>query len=138
MLSIFSGTFPTALKHSLPVWNLTAYKIFGHGEKDKFDQTKSLYDKLIIDCAFREDISLRGQPDGGCEGFYPTLTTNGMCYTFNGKPSSELWQSSKMINSFTTLFPSHPTSNKTFGGPRSVQGMFISHREVIKKRTDQK
>ena len=117
---------------------MTANKIFSHIEEDQFLKTKGLYDKLIIDCAFREDISLKRKPDGGCPGFYPTLTTNGMCYTFNGKPTSELWQSSKMIDSFTTLFPSHPTSNKTFGGPRSVQGMFISHREGIKKRTDQK
>ena len=133
MLSIFSGTFPTALKHSLPVWNLTAYKIFGHGEKDKFDQTKSLYDKLIIDCAFREDISLRGQPDGGCEGFYPTLTTNGMCYTFNGQPTYELWKPSKMINSFSTLFPLHPRNNKTFGGSRIVQGILTDIDKVSTK-----
>lgn len=103
---------------------MTANKIFSHIEEDQFLKTKGLYDKLIIDCAFREDISLKRKPDEGCPGFYPTLTTNGMCYTFNGKPTSELWQSSKMIESFTTLFPSHPTSNKTFGGPRSVQGMF--------------
>ena len=112
---------------------MTANRIFSHIEEDQFLNTKGLYDKLIIDCAFREDISLKRKPDGGCPGFYPTLTTNGMCYTFNGKPTSELWQSSKMIDSFTTLFPSHPTSNKTFGGSRSVQGMFISHREGIKK-----
>ena len=112
---------------------MTAHKIFSHIEEDQFLKTKGLYDKLIIDCAFREDISLKRRPDGGCPGFYPTLTTNGMCYTFNGKPTSELWQSSKMIDSFTTLFPSNPTSNKTFGGPRSVQGMFISHREGIKE-----
>ena len=101
---------------------MTANKIFSHIEEDQFLKTKGLYDKLIIDCAFREDISLKRRPDGGCPGFYPTLTTNGMCYTFNGKPTSELWQDSKMINSFSAIFPSHSNDNKTFGGSRTVQG----------------
>ena len=101
---------------------MTANKIFSLVEDEQFVQTKGLYDKLIIDCAFREDISLKRQPGNSCKGFHPTLTTNGMCYTFNGKPTSELWQPSKMINSFSTLFPLHPTNNKTFGGPRTVQG----------------
>ena len=105
---------------------MTANKIFSLVEDEQFVQTKGLYDKLIIDCAFKEDISLKRQPDCGCKGFHPTLTTNGMCYTFNGKPTSELWQPSKMINSFSTLFPSHPTNNKTFGGPRTAQGIFMA------------
>ena len=119
---MFLGSFPTALKQPLPVWNMTANKIFSLVEDEQFVQTKGLYDKLIIDCAFREDISLKRQPGNSCKGFHPTLTTNGMCYTFNGKPTSELWQPSKMINSFSTLFPLHPTNNKTFGGPRTAQG----------------
>ena len=99
--------------------------MFSNVEEDQFVQSKGIFDKLIIDCAFREDISLKKYPDvtGGCEGFYPTLTTNGMCYTFNGKSSLELWQSSKMINTFSTLFPSNPKNNKTFGGKRTVQGI---------------
>ena len=105
---------------------MTANKVFSRVEDDQFVQTKGLYDKLIIDCAFQEDISLKRQPDGGCKGFHPTLTTNGMCYTFNGKPTSELWQPSKMINSFSTLFPLRPTNNKTFGGPRTAQGIFMA------------
>ena len=121
---IFSGTFPTALKYPLPFWHETAKEMFSNVEEGQYVQSNGLFDKLIVDCAFREDISLKKHPDGtgGCEGFYPTLTTNGLCYTFNGKSSSELWQSSKMINTFQTLFPSNPKNNKTFGGLRTVQG----------------
>ena len=79
---------------------------------------------MIIDCAFREDLRRRRSPDpsGGCEGFQPSLTTNGMCYTFNGKKTSELWKPSGMITTFANLFPSNSIDNKTWGGTRTVQG----------------
>ena len=79
---------------------------------------------MIIDCAFKENLRRKKVPDanGGCKGFHPTLTTNGMCYTFNGKHSSELWQLSEMTTTFADIFPSNPINNKTFGGPRTAQG----------------
>ena len=79
---------------------------------------------MIIDCAFRENLRRKKFPDsiGGCEDFHPSLTTNGMCYTFNGKDTSDLWKSSEMIKTFSSLFPSRSKSDKTFGGSRSVQG----------------
>ena len=79
---------------------------------------------MIIDCAFKEDIRLKKfpDPDGGCEGFHPSLTTKGLCHTFNGKETSDLWKSSRMITTFASLFPSHSKSNRTFGGSGTVQG----------------
>ena len=126
---LFSGSFHTALNHPFPIWNETAHKVFPHVKGGQFVQKKGIYDKVIMDCAFREDLSRKKLPDsnGGCEGFYPSLTTNGLCYTFNGKPTSELWQSSEMINTFSTLFPSHPKNNKTYGGARTVQGIPVIH-----------
>ena len=115
------------MKHPLSIWKETAKKVFTTIKKD---QRRGVYDKIIIDCAFREDLRLRKKlPDAneGCEGFNPSITTNGMCYTFNGKETSELWQSSEMINTFTNLFPSQSKNNKTFGGRRTVQGMFFVH-----------
>ena len=94
-----------------------------------------IYDKSIIHCAFREDLRKKKFPDdnGGCEGFQPSLTTNGMCYTFNGKSTSELWKSSKMISTFDSMFPSHSKSNRVFGGSRTVQGNYILKCILISK-----
>ena len=84
---------------------------------------KGVYDKMIMDCAFKENLQLKKQPsDGGCEGFEPSITTNGMCYTFNGQHSSKIWKTSNMMTTFSHLFPSQGNSNKTFGGSRTVQG----------------
>ena len=123
-LLLFTGSFHTASKYPLPIWNETASKAFSHIKGGNFVKRRGLYDKSIIDCAFREDLRRRKLPDsiGGCEGFQPSLTTNGMCYTFNGKKTSDLWKSSEMITTFANLFPPHSRNNKTFGGSRTVQG----------------
>ena len=81
---------------------------------------------MIIDCAFRENLRRKKLPDvdQGCEGFQPSLTTNGMCYTFNGKENDELWKSSLLTSTFKNLFPLMSENNKTFGGERTAQGNF--------------
>ena len=68
---LFSGTFHTALNNPLPIWSETAHKVFTYVKGGQFVQKKGIYDKVIIDCAFREDLSRKKLPDskGGCEGF---------------------------------------------------------------------
>ena len=112
------------MRSPLPIWKETAEKSFKLINTDDIVKRRGTYDKIIIDCSFREDLRRKGSPDpdGGCDGFHPSLTTNGMCYTFNGKRSSDIWQSSEMITTFSNLFPSHSNNNKTFGGSRTVQG----------------
>ena len=118
------GSFPTASKYPLSVWSKIAKEAFKHVQDNDFIKRRGLYNKMIIDCAFKENLRRKKVPDanGGCKGFHPTLTTNGMCYTFNGKHSSELWQLSEMTTTFADIFPSNPINNKTFGGPRTAQG----------------
>ena len=78
---------------------------------------------MIIDCAFKKNLQSKKQPtNGGCDGFEPSITTNGMCYTFNGQHSSEIWNPSNIMTSFSNLFPLQSNSNKTFGGSRTAQG----------------
>ena len=121
---LFSGSFPTASQDTLPIWATTAETAFRNTKEEKIVKRRGLYDKSIIDCAFREDLRRRKFPEvnGGCKGFYPSLTTNGMCYTFNGKATSEVWKSSDVISTFNDLFPTESKSNKFFGGSRTVQG----------------
>ena len=114
------------MKYPLPIWKETAGKLFNPINGDDLVKRRGVYDKIIIDCAFREDLRRKESPDpdGGCDGFQPSLTTNGMCYTFNGRKASELWKSSKIINTFSNIFPAHSRNNNTFGGSKTVQGNY--------------
>ena len=98
--------------------------------EDEFVRKRGVYDKSIIDCAFRENLKRMKEPSflGGCPDFQPSLTTNGICYTFNGKHSSELWKDSKMMTAFGRSFPSDTKTEKYFGyfgGARTTQGIYI-------------
>lgn len=106
------------------MWGETAKLLSSHTKTKEFVKRSGVYDKVIIDCAFREDLLRKKNPDanGGCKNFQPSLTTNGMCYTFNGKETSELWKPSEIMSSFSNLFPSNHKSDKTFGGSGTVQG----------------
>ena len=121
---LLSGSFHTASKYFLNVWSEVAKAAFKHVHDEDYVKKSGVYNKVIIDCAFRENLRGKKEPDtnGGCKDFEPSLTTNGMCYTFNGKHSSELWKSSEMTTAFADVFPSHRVTNKTFGGHRTVQG----------------
>ena len=114
------------MKHPMPIWKETAEKLFDFINGDDFVKRRGVYDKNIIDCAFRAELRRKESPDaeGGCDGFHPSLTTNGMCYTFNGKNMSDLWKSSKLITTFSNLFPMNSDSENTFGGSRTVQGKY--------------
>ena len=126
----FLGSFHSAAQNSLPIWHKTAKVVFNHTMEDEFVRKRGVYDKSIIDCAFRENLKRRKEPSylGGCPDFQPSLTTNGLCYTFNGKHSSELWKDSKMMTAFVNNFPSETKNKKNFGyfgGARTTQGIKI-------------
>ena len=115
------------MKHNLPIWRDTAKAVFNQTKDENFVKKRGVFDKIIIDCAFRENLQRKKQlsQGGGCENFEPSLTSNGMCYTFNGYHSSELWKNSKMTTAFAKLFPLKIESDKRFGGSRTTQGNFI-------------
>ena len=120
----FSGSFHSASKNTFPIWAKTAKLAFSNSKEEEFVRKQGHYDKSIIDCAFRADIMKRNDPNGygGCHEFQPSLTTNGMCYTFNGKKTSEIWKPSRMTTTFEELFPSQSMNDKKFGGSRTTQG----------------
>ena len=117
----FVGSFHTTAKYPLPIWRETAKMLFNQTKEDDFVRQSGVYDKMIIECAFKNDLWRKKHPsvDGGCQDFEPSLTTNGMCYTFNGKHSSELWKVSEMTTAFASLFPSKTKNEKAFGGTRT-------------------
>ena len=118
------GSFHTPLKHPLPIWRETAKAVFNQTKDVGYVKQRGVYEKMIIDCAFRENLQRKKElsDGGGCEDFEPSLTSNGICYTFNGYHSSELWKVSKVSTTFAKLFPSKMKSDKTFGGSGTSQG----------------
>ena len=74
-------------------------------------------------CAFRDGFSkVSGTGSKGCTRFKPTITSNGLCYTFNGESLSKMWRPSEVMETFDQIFPSFTTEKETFGGSGAVQG----------------
>ena len=76
--------------------------------------------------AFKQNI-LRKQHDdydAGSSLFTPTLTTNGLCYSFNSDTYSGVWKESEVTNTFNELFP-HKNSAEFFQGAEVTDGEFI-------------
>ena len=126
---MISGTFHTPQKQAQEIWNDTARAMFEPHElqEEEIIERKGLYDKMILDCAFKEDLKRRIDPvkkDGGCDNFFFSITTNGLCYTFNGKPAKEIWEyydNSEYMDTFTETWP-QGKADKNFGGSGAVQG----------------
>ena len=95
-------------------------------------ERRQLYDKMIIDCAFKQDLKRRIEPNlkGGCDEFYFSLTTNGLCYTFNGKNQRDLWEPSEALDVLMENYP-QGEADKNFGGSGAVQGKIKRYKNLL-------
>ena len=124
-LKEISGSFPTTSRETNSLWKNAAHDIFGHTKHDDYVRTNGLYDKLVVDCTFKKNLLKKEfaivELDGGCDNFLPTLTSNGMCQTFNGLRPLESWKSAEVVNVFTDVFPKLHIGEK-FGGAGIAEG----------------
>ena len=106
-LTAIHGSFKTASEQTLPIWKKVANNLFDATHTSNDLSRKGQYDKVIMQCGFREDVSKKKHFNlkGGCDSFHPTLTTNGMCYSFNSENVSNTWKSSNITNTFSNMFP---------------------------------
>ena len=100
---VISGSFPTALKETQKtIWFETAKVVFNDTLHRDFVEKYGLYDKVIMGCSFREDLTKKKLKDtesrGGCQYFQQSLTNNGLCYSFNTLKPSSIWKTSQLIN----------------------------------------
>ena len=72
-------------------------------------------------CSFQDELSKVSKTEG-CRGFRPTITSNGMCYTFNGDSVNKIWRLSEVMQTFNNMFPQGNIQNEYFGGSEEVQG----------------
>ena len=127
-LTMTSGSTLSTSKEQLSLWSDVAQIVFKHTKSDGYVKKNAQYDKLIFDCAFKTDLQKKkfGNSDqGGCEFFHPTLTTNGMCHTFNGDRIKDVWRPYPVVKVFHDVFQEN-NSKENFGGAGQVQGNFNS------------
>ena len=91
-----------------------------------------IYDMLIMECAFKqnllkEKLTLFSEEDAGCGIFQPTLTTQGLCHTFNGQTISEVWKNKdmKIIDEFEDTFRNITHRDEKFQGSGMAEGMYL-------------
>ena len=77
--------------------------MFGTKNVLKRPSKKALNDNLIVQCGFKEDILKQKKVDP-CKLFEPSLTSNGLCYSFNGEITSNTWKSTEVTNSMNKSF----------------------------------
>ena len=109
------GSHLNAGKYSHPIWKETAQLLFKEHMIDESVLSKrSDYDKLIMECDFGKNLLRRKDFDhtGGCELFQPTLTTNGLCHTFNGQSPSLVWKTAEITETFQKEFPMEHSNEK--------------------------
>ena len=125
-LKVYAGSYHTALRDSSGLWNETAKKVFGQTLDEKLIKKNGLYDKLIMDCSFKEKLIKKAGTDvdvtGGCDDFYQTLTSNGLCQSFNGLNASSTWRNSSVVHAFDKTFHTRHSGYK-FGGTGSNEGI---------------
>ena len=106
------------------MWMKAAKKVFGSTLDDTVVQSKGLFDGLFLDCSFQEQFMTEGLT-GGCNLFQQSLTSNGLCFSFNTETPSNIWDDSfslaKVMEEFGNI---KPTKFFNFTGTGSKEGRF--------------
>ena len=117
-----------ASKEKMSVWGQVANESFNQTTSQHSSSKVSHYDKLIMQYAFKQNVLRKHRDDydadGEGESFTPTLTTNGLCYSFNSEKYSDVWKESEVTNTFNELFP-HNNSAEFFQGAAVTDGEFM-------------
>ena len=98
---------------------------FEHTKRIDFVEKNGLYDKLVIAYSFKQDLKTNkfSASQSKHDDFQPILTTNGICYTFNGQTFHSSWRSSEVTKTFNDMFAAEDTE-QYFGGAGNVQGTY--------------
>ena len=125
---VISGSFPTALNGTQPsIWFETAKAVLNDTKHQEYVEKYGLYDKFIMGCSFREDLTKKKLKDtesqGGCEYFDQSLTNNGLCYSFNALKPSTIWKPSQLID-LVEENVSEDYFDYRYGGTGATRGNF--------------
>ena len=114
-------------ENSISLLHSTAKKVFKDLNDIKFIKENGYYHELIIDCAFMSSLLLKKPPKSlseNCKFFKRSLTSNGLCHTFNGKKPSKLWRSSELTKIVEEkLMPDEDDIDFKFRGTGASEGI---------------
>ena len=83
--------------------------------------------QLIMDCSFKRSLEKKSWKaddlSGGCDHFDQTLTSKGLCYSFNGYSPSAVWRPSKLVTELDKKYE-RQSPNQKFAGAGSNEGKF--------------
>ena len=129
-LKIYASSFRTNTNQNttLAFWKNIARKSFQNLNQIEvlnanFFKNPGYYDTLIMDCVFREPL-LSHKPNlvESCGKLYHSLTSNGLCHSFNGYSVPKVWKDSRIVQSFGSVFEGSKEENKKFRGLGSSEG----------------
>ena len=113
------------------VWIKTAKKIFGSILDDKIVRSKGMFDGLFLDCSFQEQF-MTEELAGGCNLFKHSLTSNGLCFSFNSEIPSNIWDNTFSITKVIEEVGEIKTTNiSNFAGTGSKEGKFNENKFCI-------
>ena len=126
-LTAYSASFPNILNKA-SVWSEVAKRVFLENDySEKKVETYGLYDNLIIDCYYQKPLFSDSDNLERCADLRPILTSNGLCYSFNGFDSSDVWRQSlrntDILQSFSKVFGTLKHETRKFRGIGHTEGI---------------
>ena len=125
-LAAYAVSFPNLVRNTT-IWSEIAKTLSKEIKLEKNDKTLGKYDKLVFDCVFQEPLmSHKFDEVEGCTDFFPVLTDNGLCYSFNGIETSKVWKEalrdSDLLQSFSSVFGTVEDQTRNFSGIGRSEG----------------
>ena len=130
-LAVYAASFLTVGKAEAieAIFKNAAKNIFSDiiSENDvaptKLNGSFRYYDKLIMECVYQKPL-MTHEADviNGCLDFHPILTSNGLCHSFNGIETANMWFDSEIIQSFDAVFGRFQNFKKQFRGIGPSEG----------------
>ena len=126
-LTAYSSSFPNILNKA-PVWSEVAKRVFLDTDYSEYKVNRyGIYDNLIMDCVYQKPLFSDSDNLDGCTGFRPILTSNGLCYSFNGFDTANIWKpalrSTDILQSFSKVFGTLKYETKKFRGIGHSEGI---------------
>ena len=109
-------------------WSDLGIKVFSETNSKANVEENGYYDRLIMDCVFKGPLaSHKPNLSEGCGEFYNKLTSNGLCQSFNGIETSQVWKENKrkteILQTFSKVFGESQQNPKQFRGTGHSEGM---------------
>ena len=126
-LTAYSASFPNIFNNTT-VWSEVAKRVFSDTNYSEDDvETYGLYDNLIMGCVYQKPLFSESGNLEGCADVSPVLTSNGLCYSFNGIDTSDVWRqalrSTEILQSFSKVFGTLEHETKKFRGIGHSEGI---------------